>query len=158
MFQLFLHKNVLSYLSRSGRSEKSTGDSKTRTRQPKRSTQISSFYKKLTIFLWTQVYKLASRSTYSTIQWIWRSQRGKELPKIENFSVYAGDILCCLYQRFWNMNNIISFNSQQGEVHNERATMFRDGTNENHEEDNIIISQQVEIPGRHLSSLYYQMW
>ena len=55
------------------------------------------------------------------------------------------------------MNNIISFNSQQGEVHNERATMFRDRTNENLEERNIIIFQQLKMLGRYFSALYYQI-
>ncbi|XP_049399927.1 uncharacterized protein LOC125864018 [Solanum stenotomum] len=40
------------------------------------------------------VYKFASRSSYSSIQRTWRSQKGKELPEIDNFSVDAGTVLC----------------------------------------------------------------
>ena len=50
--------------------------------------------------------------------------KGEELNKINNFVVGAGNILCCLYQRFGNGNNIVSFNSQQHEVHNERVIML----------------------------------
>ena len=37
-----------------------------------------------------QVYKIASSSSYFSIKWIWSSQKGEELPKIDNFSVDAG--------------------------------------------------------------------
>jgi len=52
--------------------------------------------------------------------------------------VDAGNILRFLHQRFGNMIRIISFISQQGEVHNEHAIMFGDGINENLEERNFI--------------------
>jgi len=67
MFQLYWHKNVLSYLLRSGRLENSTRDSQDKE-QTTEEIDTDQFILKLIIFLWMQVYKLASRSTYSTIQ------------------------------------------------------------------------------------------
>ena len=84
--------------------------------------------------------------------------KGRGAPQIDNFSVDAGNILCFLYQELGIWVALLYSNSQQGKVHNEHAIMFGDGTNENLEERNIIIFQQLKIPGRYLSALYYQIW
>lgn len=55
------------------------------------------------------------------------------------------------------MNNIISFNSQQSGVHNERSTVFKDKTNENQDEVHFTIFHQLKIPrGRYLHHIIRQ--
>uniref|UniRef100_M1DXZ6 Uncharacterized protein n=1 Tax=Solanum tuberosum TaxID=4113 RepID=M1DXZ6_SOLTU len=48
------------------------------------------------------VYKIASSLSYFSIKRIWRSQKGEELPKIDNFSVDAGKILVSTIGNFPN--------------------------------------------------------
>lgn len=68
----------------------------------------------------------------------------------------VGNILCWLYRRLENINNIIASNSQQHKNHNECTTMFKDETNENLEERYFTSFRQLKILEGHLSIVYYQ--
>ena len=112
---------------------KSITDSRTRSKLPKRSTHISLFLK-LTIFLWTQVYSFALKSTKPSDIWIWRSQRTRKYPKINSFRRSRKHFIS-LMSETWEYELFISINFLQHDIYKERPTRFEGELSKNLKEE-----------------------